>query len=179
MEIRDSLRQWKERHVLFYALIWLACILFVLLRGSIAHLVRVEWLHIDLIPIFLIYLIAKEQNLKALCIAFLVGLLTDIFSSCHLGLFAFAYSAILLGINNCRQFLDFTNIKTSVVLVAVFVLAKWFLVLIVMSAFPLGQTLPSISFVLVVVSPLVTGLITPVLFYVLDLARKGESSNYG
>jgi rod shape-determining protein MreD len=179
MEIRDSLRQWKERHVLFYALIWLVCILFVLLRGSVAHLIRAEWLYIDLVPIFLIYLIAKEQNLKALYIAFVVGLLTDIFSSCHLGLCAFAYSAILLGINSCRQFLDFTNIKTSVVLVAVFVLAKWFLVLIVMSAFPSGQTLPSINAVLVVFSALLTGLITPVLFYVLDLALKGDNSNYG
>jgi hypothetical protein len=63
--------------------------------------------------------------------------------------------------------------------VAVFVLAKWVLVLIVMSAFPLGQTLPSISFVLVVVAALATGLITPVLFYVLDLALKGDNSNYG
>lgn len=178
MEIRDSLEQWKERHVFFHSLIWLACILFVLLRGSIAHLVRVEWLYVDLIPIFLIYLVAKEQSLKASCLAFLVGLLTDIFSSCHLGLFALAYSAILLGINSCRQLLDFRNIKTSSVLAAVFVLSKWFLVLIVLSALPLGRTPSSMGLVLVVVSALVTGLITPALFYVLDLAWRREKVDY-
>ena len=178
MEIRDYLKLWTGRHVIFYSLIWLGCGVFVLLRGSITHLVRIEWLDIDLIPVFLIYLIAKEQGFKALCLAFFMGLLADISSSCPLGLFAFTYSAIILGMNNCRQFLDFTNIKTAVLLVAVFLVARWCLVLVAMSVFPLGQSLPSIRFMSVAVSVLITSLITPLIFYVLDLARGREDRDY-
>lgn len=164
--------------MIFYSLIWLACGVFVLLRGSIAHLIRIEWLDIDFIPVFLIYLIAKDQGFKALCLAFLMGLLTDISSSCPLGLFAFTYSAIILGMNNCRQFLDFTNIKTAVLLVAVFLVARRCLVLVAMSVFPLGQSLPSIRFMTVAVSVLITSLITPSIFYVLDLVRGREDRDY-
>jgi rod shape-determining protein MreD len=176
--IKDYLKLWRGRHVIFYSLIWLACGVFVLLRGSIAHLIRIEWLDIDLIPVFLIYLIAKDQGFKALFLAFLMGLLTDISSSCPLGLFAFTYSAIILGMNNCRQFLDFKNIKTAVLLVAVFLVVKRCLVLVAMSVFPFGQSLPSIRFMSVAVSVLITSLITPSIFYALDLARGREDRDY-
>ena len=178
METRDYLKLWRGRHVFFYSLIWLACGVFVLLRGTITHLVGIEWLDIDFIPVFLIYLIAKDQGLKAICLAFLMGLLADISSSCPLGLFAFTYSAIILGMNNCRQFLDFANIKTAILLVAAFLVAKWCLVLVAMSVFPLGQSLPSIRFISVAVSVLITSLITPLIFYVLDLARGREDRDY-
>jgi rod shape-determining protein MreD len=176
--IRDYLQLWRGRNVTFYFLIWLACGVFVLLRGSITHLIRIEWLDIDFIPVFLIDLIAKEQGFKAICLAFLMGLLADISSSCPLGLFAFTYSAIILGMNSCRQFLDFTNIKTAVLLVAVFLVAKRVLVLAAMSVFPLGQSLPSIRFMPMAVSVLVTSLITPLILYVLDLARGREDRDY-
>ena len=178
MGISASLKLWKEDKVFFYPLIWLACCLFVILKGSITHLIKIEWLDIDLIPIFLMYLIAKEQNLGAGCLAFFMGVLTDIFAPCQLGLFAFTYSAILLGINLCRRFLDFNNIKTSILLVVTFLLAKWFFLLIVIRPFPLGQFIPSIPFILVSVSILITGLITPVIFYFLNLVGGKESQNY-
>ena len=173
--IRVYLKQWKEDDVFFYPLIWLVCGIFVILRGSIKHLVGIEWLDIDLIPIFLIYLIARDQNFGASCLAFFMGILTDIFAPCKLGLFAFAYSAILLGINNCRQFLDFNNIKTSILFVAIFLLAKWSFLLIVIRPFPLGQFTPLIPFILVSVSILITSLITPLLFYFLNLVRGKEN----
>ena len=178
MGIRDYLKLWRENYVFRYPFIWLVCGAFVLLRGSITQLVGVKWLDIDLIPIFLVYLIANDQNVKALCLAFFMGLLTDIFSSCPVGLFALTYSTILVGINSCRQFLDFTNIKTSVLLVAVFLVAKWCLVLVAVSIFPLGQSLPSIRVMQVVVSALITGLITPLIFYLLNLARGREDRDY-
>ncbi|MBW2339089.1 MAG: hypothetical protein JRF50_01915 [Deltaproteobacteria bacterium] len=171
---RDYLKPWRGRHVFFYSLTWLACGAFVLLRGSITHLFGIEWFDIDFIPVFLIYLIAKDQGFKAICLAFPMGLLADISSSCPLGLFAFTYSAIILGMNNWRQFLDFANIKTVVLLVAVFLVAKWCLVLVAMSVFPLGQSPPSIRFMSMAVSVLITSLITPLMFYVLDLVRGRE-----
>jgi rod shape-determining protein MreD len=176
--IRDYPKLWREKHIFTYSLIWLVCGALVLLRGNISQLVGITWLDIDLIPIFLIYLIAKDQNVKALCLAFFMGLLTDIFSACPLGLFALTYSALFLGINSCRQFLDFTSVKTAVLLVAVFLVAKWCLVLVAVSIFPLGQSFPSIRVMPLVVSALITGLIAPLIFYLLNLARGREDRDY-
>ena len=178
METKDYLRQWREKSVFFHPLIWLVCVLFVVLRGNIAHLSRIEWLDFDLIPVFLVYLIAIDQNSKALCLAFFMGLLTDIFSSCQLGLFAFTYSAILLTINNTRQFLDLANVRTSALLVALFVLAKWCLVLIVLRILPVAQSVPSIRLTLVVVSALIMGVIAPILFYALDVIYGKEDREH-
>jgi len=178
MGIRAYLMLWKEDDVVFYPLIWLMCGLSVILRGSINHLVGIEWLDMDLIPIFVIYLIAKNQNLMASCLAFFMGMLTDIFAPCQLGLFAFAYSAILLGINRCRQFLDFNNIKTSILFVAIFLLAKWSFLMIIIRPFPLGQFSPLSFFILVSISVVITSMITPFLFYFLNLTREKESRDY-
>ncbi len=143
-----------------------------------AHLVGIEWVDIDLIPIFLVYLIAEDQDFRAGCLAFFMGILTDIFAPCQLGLFAFVYSAILLGINQCRQFLDFNKIKALVLLVAIFLVAKWSLVLIIIRILSLGQSIPSITFILIPISALITGMITPFLFYFLNLVRGKENRDY-
>ncbi len=178
MGIRVNLGLGKQNNIFFHALIWLTCGIVVILRGGITHLIGIEWVDIDLIPIFLIYLIGQDQNFRAGCLAFFMGVLTDIFAPCQLGLFAFTYSAILLGANYCRQFLDFTKIRTSMLLVAFFVVAKWSLLLIIMSIFPLGQRIPSISFISVCISALITGMIAPFLFYFLDLVRGKENRDY-
>lgn len=178
MGISAYLRLWKDEKVFFYLLIWLICCLLVILRGSIAHLIKIEWLDIDLIPVFLMYLIIKNQNFEAGCLAFFMGILTDIFAPCQLGLFAFIYSAILFGINLFRRFLDFNNIKASILLVAIFLLAKWSFLLIVVRPFPLGQFILSPSFFLGSVSILITSMITPFLFYLLNLVGGKESQNY-
>jgi cell shape-determining protein MreD len=176
---RSFSKQWKGAHrVFFYPAIWLTCGLFVILRGSISHLVRLEWLDIDLIPVFLIYLLARDQGLRAGCLAFFMGILTDIIGPCQLGLFAFTYSCIILGIIRCRQFLDFNNIKTSILFVAIFLFTKWAFLLGALQLFPTGQLIPSISSTSVLVSILITSLMTPLLFYCLDLAGGSEDLGY-
>jgi cell shape-determining protein MreD len=178
VETKDYLRQWRENRVFFYPIIWCVCGLFVVLRGNIAHLSRTEWFDFDLIPVFLVYLIAIDQNFKALCLAFFMGLLTDMFSSCQLGLFAFTYSAILLTINNTRHFLDLANVRTAALLVALFLLAKWCFVLIVLRILPLAQSVPSIRFIMVIVSAFIMGVIAPILFFVLDVVYGKEDREH-
>jgi cell shape-determining protein MreD len=107
-----------------------------------------------------------------------MGILTDIFATCQLGLFAFVYSAILLGINQCRQFLDFNKTKASILLVAIFLVAKWSLVLIMIRILPLGHSIPAVTFILIPISALVTGLIAPFLFHFLNLVRGKENRDY-
>jgi len=178
VKISKFFKLWKEDRIFFYPLIWLTCGFFVILRGSINHLLRIEWLDLDIIPIFLIYLIAKDQNYKASCLAFFMGLLTDIFAPCQLGLFAFTYSAILLVANHFRRFLDLNKIKTSILLVVFFLLAKWSFLLIVMRFFPIRQFIGLIPFVLLSVSIVITSLITPLLFYFLNFLRGQESQDH-
>jgi len=98
-----------------------------------------------------------------------MGLLTDMFSACQLGLFAFTYSAILLAISSTRRFLDLANVRTAALLVALFLLAKWCFVSIVLRILPLTQSVPSINFITVIVSGLIMGVIAPILFCVLDV----------
>ena len=177
LKIGKLLQLWKEDRIFFYPLIWLTCGFFVILRGSINHFLRIEWFNLDILPIFLIYLVAKDQDYKASCLAFFMGILTDIFSPCQLGLFAFTYSAILLGVNHCRRFLDLNNIKTSMLLVVFFLLAKWSFLLIIVRFFPIRQFIALTPFILVSVSIVITSLITPLLFYFLDLLRGKESQD--
>ena len=178
MGTKDYFRHWRENRAFFHPIIWFACGLFVVLRGNIAHLSKIEWLDFDLIPLFLVYLIAIDQDFKALCLAFFMGLLTDMFSSCQLGLFAFTYSAILLAIKNTRYFLDLANVRTAALLVALFLLAKWCLVLIVLRIVPLSQTVPSIRLASVAVSALIMGVVAPILFYVLDVIYGKENREH-
>ena len=177
LKIGKLLQLWKEDRIFFYPLIWLTCGFFVILRGSINHFLRIEWFNLDILPIFLIYLVAKDQDYKASCLAFFMGILTDIFSPCQLGLFAFTYSAILLGVNHSRRFLDLNNIKTSMLLVVFFLLAKWSFLLIIVRFFPIRQFIALTPFILVSVSIVITGLITPLLFYFLGLLRGKESQD--
>ncbi len=178
MGIRVFCKLGKGENVFSYSFIWLACGTFVVLRGTITHLVSIESIDCDLIPIFLVYLIGKNHELRAGWLAFLMGLLTDIFTPSQLGLFAFAYSAILLGINHCRRFLDFTKIRTSILLVGLFVVAKWSVLLTAIRIFPLGQAIPSISLISVLISALITSIIAPWLFYLLNLVSGGENRGY-
>lgn len=152
--------------------------IFVLLRGSIGHLLGIERLDIDLIPIVLIYILGKNQELRAGCLAFCLGILTDILAPSQLGLFAFAYSAIIFGMCRCRQFLDFNNIKTSTLFVAIFLLTKQAFLLVVLRFFPAGQLMPSISLVSVLVSAVITSLLAPPLFYILNLVGGPEGLGY-
>jgi len=172
--IRAYLKLRKEDGAFLHPLIWLTCGLFVILKGSMYHLVGIEWLDIDLIPIFLMYLIGKDQDFVAGCLAFYAGILTDIFAPCHLGLFAFVYSAIVLGIIHCRQFLDFNNIKTSILFVAVFLLVKWPFLMIIMGPSPSRQISSMGSLFFVSICVLATSMVTPFLFYFLDLAKGKE-----
>jgi len=177
LKISKFLQLWKQDRIFFYPLIWLTCGFFVILRGSINHFLRIEWLDLDIVPIFLIYLVAKDQDYKASCLAFFMGILTDIFSPCQLGLFAFTYSAILLGVNHCRRFLDLNNIKTSMLLVVFFLLAKWSFLLIIVRFLPIRQFIALTSFIFLSVSIVITSLITPLLFYFLYLLRGKESQD--
>ncbi|HUU41881.1 MAG TPA: hypothetical protein VMW42_13175 [Desulfatiglandales bacterium] len=168
--------EWGEGgKAFFYPLIWLMCGLFVILKGNANHFLGVEWLDIDIIPIFLIYLITKERVLLAACLAFFMGILTDILASCQVGLFALVYSAIILGIKYCQKFLDFNNVKTQILSVAFFILAKWSFLLVLPRIFPKGQSNPSIPIVLLAGSVFTTSLIAPILFYVLNFLQGKEA----
>jgi hypothetical protein len=178
MGIGAFLKLGKEEDVMTYLLVWFVSGAFVILRGTISHLVGVEWLDIDLIPIFLVYLIGKDQDLRAGFLAFFMGLLAGLFTPCQLGLFAFAYSAVLVGIIHCRRFLDLTKIRTTVLLVALFVVAKWSVLLVVVRILPLGRSIPSIAYLLVFISALLTSIVAPFLFYLLNLVSGGEKRSY-
>lgn len=150
--------------------------IFVLLRGSISHLLGIEWLDIDIIPIALVYLLGKDQEVRAVILAFFAGTLTDLVAPCQLGLFALTYSTLTFGINRCRRFLDFDNRKTSALFVAGFVVAKWAFVLSVLRLFAAEQLMPSISLVSIWASALITGLLAMPSFYLLELSEGGTDA---
>jgi len=168
-------KEGEEERALCYPLIWFICGIFIILKGNINHFAGVEWLDIDLIPIFLVYLINKKKTFLAACLAFLMGILTDISAPCQLGLFALVYSTIVLGISHCQKFLDFNNIKTQILLVAIMLLAKWSFLPVVLRVFPKEQSIPSIPIFLLAISVFITSLSTPLLFYFLNLLQGKEA----
>jgi rod shape-determining protein MreD len=172
------IQRWRAGSGILFPLICVMSGIFVLLRGSIGHLLGIERLDIDLIPIVLIYILGRDQELRAGCLAFCMGILTDILAPSQPGLFAFTYSAIIFGMCRCRQFLDFNNIKTSTLFVAIFLLTKWAFLLVVLRLFPAGQFMPSISLASVLLSAAITSLLAPPLFYVLNLAGGLEGLGY-
>lgn len=176
MGIGGLIRHWKARISFSFPIICVMSGIFVLLRGSIGHLLGIEWLDIDLIPIVLIYLLGKDQGLRAGFLAFCMGILTDLFTPSQLGLFALTYCTITLGLNHCRQFLDITNIKTSALFVTMYLLAKWAFILVVLRLFTTGNFMPSISFISVFLSVLITSLLAPPLLYFMDSAGGGRDS---
>jgi rod shape-determining protein MreD len=176
MGIGGLIRRWRAGISFSFPILCALSAIFVLLRGSISHLLGIEWLDIDLIPIVLIYLLGKDQELRAGFLAFCMGTLTDILTPAQLGLFALTYCTITLGLNHCRQFLDFTNIKTSALFVAMYLLTKWAFVLVVLRLFTTGNLMPSTSFISVFLSALITSLLAPPLFYLMDLAGGGRAS---
>jgi len=176
---RDYTRQWRANRLFFHPSIWFVCGLFVILRGTIAHLSGIEWLDFDLVAVFLVYLITINQDFKALCLAFFMGLLMDMFSACQLGLFAFTYSAILLATKSTRHFLDLANVRTAALLVALFLVAKWCFLWLVFRIIPLTQSVPSINLIAVIVSAFIMGVIAPMLFYVLDVVWGREGGEHG
>jgi len=176
MGIGGLIQQWRAGVGYLFPLLCVMSGTFVLLRGSISHLLGIEWLDIDLMPVVLIYLLGKDQELRAGGLAFCVGLLTDILAPCQLGLFALTYSAITFGLSRCRQFLDFNNIKTSALFVAIYLLVKWTFLLAVPRLLPAGQLIPSISFMSVFWSALITSLLAVPLLYFLELVGGERAS---
>jgi rod shape-determining protein MreD len=168
------MRHWRANMSFSFLIFCVASGIFVLLRGSISHLLGIERLDIDLVIIVLIYLVRKDQGLRAGFLAFCAGILTDVLTLCPLGLFALAYSAIIPGLNRFRFFLDFSNLKTSVLLVAVGLFAKWAFVLAVLRLITAGNLMPSISLISLFLSVLITSLLALPLFRLMDVRGERE-----
>jgi rod shape-determining protein MreD len=177
MKAGGLIEHWRADAGFMFPLLCVVSGMFVLLRGSISHLVGIEGLDIDLIPIVLVYLLSKDQEVRAGSLAFGTGLLTDVLAPCQFGLFALTYSAITLGVDRCRQFLDFDHIKTSALFVAGYLVAKWAFVWAVLTVFTTGQLIPSISLVSVCISAVITGLLAVPLFYLLGLGDGGRGAD--
>jgi len=170
MRTGGLIQHWRAGEGFLFPFLCVMSGIFVLLRGSMSRLLGIEWLDIDLIPIVLMYLLGNDKELRAVGLAFCMGILTDILAPCQLGLFALTYSAITVGLNRCRQFLDFNKTRTLALFVAIYLLVKWVFLLAVLRLFPAGQLIPSIPFVSVCLSALITSLLALPLFYFLDLA---------
>jgi cell shape-determining protein MreD len=170
------MQNWKAGERFLFPLLFVMSGIFVLLKGSMDRLLGIEWLDIDLIPIVVMYLLGKDKELRAEGLAFSMGILTDILAPCQLGLFALTYSAVTVGLNRCRRFLDFNKTKTLALLVGIYLLVKWAFISAVLRLFPAGQLIPSIPFVAVFASALITGLLALPLFHVLGLAGDEKPS---
>jgi rod shape-determining protein MreD len=167
-------RKAEERFLLPF--LYITSGIFVLLRGGVSRFLGVEWLDIDLISIVFVYLLGKDKEIQAVALAFFLGIMTDIFAPCRLGLFALTYTVTTAGLSRCRQFLDFNNAKTLALLVGVFLLVKWAFLVGLLGLFPVGQLIPSISLISVFLSALITSVLALFLFYFLDHADEEKRS---
>jgi rod shape-determining protein MreD len=125
--------------------------------------------NVDLIIITIIYLLVFYGENSAVIFAFVLGILIDIFSAGPLGLFALIYLVVFRGIQLGSLLFDLFSSAGQIILVVLAVLLKEILFLSCLYIFSLGTHLSSTEILTFASSALLSGLLAPVVFCLLNL----------
>lgn len=140
---------------------------------------------VDLVIIFIAYLLLYFGGLGPGVFAFGLGILIDIFSVGPLGLFAFLYLFIFLGIKFGSVIFDLLSIRGRMSLIMLAVFAKHLLFFALLGLFSLKIFFSYYHILYIALSALCTGLLTPLVFWLLNRiygsikALKDEPIHYG
>lgn len=140
----------------------------MLIRGKLANQTALHHFEIDFITIIIVYLLIHYGMTGAGLLALSQGILIDIFSAGLLGLFTFLYLMVFLGINFGLRFFDMNSPRSIMILASLGVVFKGVLFLVLLDLFSIEFTVTSNGLLMLAASALGTGLLAPVLFYVLN-----------
>lgn len=151
---------------------WLIGILIILIRGNVANQVRVEWLDVDFVTILTAYIMIAIGQAASGVFAFGMGLLIDCYSAGLLGLFTTIQMVALLSMYLGSRFLDIQSPRSVFFLVTLGAWAKGMLFIGLLNALSLETGFSLETFTAITLSALLSGLIAPFIFYVMNKIRR-------
>jgi hypothetical protein len=147
-------------------------LLYVLLKGSLMREVLPKFFDIDLGAAIIAYVMISYGSTWAGVFALGLGLAVDVFSAGPVGLFSLLYLAVFLSIHGGCRFFDLHSSKGQVILISMAVYLKALLLLLLLLIFSYEVRGASSLVVLSGVSAIVTGLLSPLGFYFLNLLSR-------
>lgn len=131
------------------------------------NLVLLKPFDLDIVIIFIVFLSVFYNETGAGIFAFGQGLITDIFSGGILGLFTLIYLFVFFGIHLASRPIDMLSSGGQIVAVFLAVILKEVMMILLLHLFSLEVSLSPINYLSFIISAVCSGLIAPLLFYVI------------
>jgi len=147
---------------------WVISLFYVLNKGNLINSRGPGFLDIDLVTIFICYLLVRHGSTAALIFAFVQGILIDVFSAGLLGLTALLYLICFFSVYLGCRFLDLLSPRGQLILVASAVFLRRIIFVLILEAFSLRVTLSGSSIALFAMSAISTGIIAVPVFVIFD-----------
>jgi rod shape-determining protein MreD len=155
-----------------YIFSWLISILFISFKGVIQNYAILNLIDIDIVIVLIVYLLMFYREMSVGIFAFGQGLIIDIFSGGMLGLFALIYLIVFFGIKAVSRPLDIYSIVGQMAVVCIAVLLKNILMILFIYMFSMEIALSFFDFLVFIFSAICSGLLAPVIFYLLNLLNR-------
>jgi rod shape-determining protein MreD len=148
---------------------------YILFKGSVVNEIAPLSFDIDLVIVITAVLLRGSGSVGAAVFAFGQGMFMDLLSAGFLGLFALLYVISFLCLELGARFFDLRSAQGQFILVALVVLFKEFFLVGLLDAFAFEVLLSPSLFFWFGISAFFTGLITPLVFYMLNYVRIGAA----
>jgi rod shape-determining protein MreD len=155
-----------------YIFSWLISILFILFKGVIQNHAILKLIDFDIVIVLTVYLLMYYKEMRVGIFAFGQGLIIDIFSGGMLGLFALIYLIVFFGIRVASRPLDIYSIVGQTAVIFIAVLLKNILMILFIYMFSMEIALSFFDFLIFIFSAICSGLLAPVIFYLLNLLNR-------
>lgn len=149
-------------------MLWFVSLSYVLIKGNLINYLKLSLFDVDLVIIIMTYLLVVYGETGAGVFALSQGFLIDIFSGGLLGLFTLLYLSVFLGINLGSRFFDLRSARGQVIVISLAVLLKGLLLIALLNMFSVRAHISSLALWAFAVSAALSGLIGPVVFYLLN-----------
>jgi cell shape-determining protein MreD len=152
-------------------LVWVLGILFTLVRGNWMMVNGWEYVDLDFLSIVIGYLFLAYGQTAAGVFAFGQGLTADLVSAGLEGISTAVYLAVFGTVYLGCRFFNLEEPKGQMIIVSSSILVKKGLFLGLLSFFSMNVAIPKGTILVILSSGLLTGLATPIVFYLLGRVR--------
>jgi len=127
---------------------------------------------VDIVVVLIVYLLMFYGEMWVGIFAFGQGLIIDIFSGGMLGLFALLYLIVFFGIKIASRPLDIYTIVGQMAVICIAILFKNILMVIFIYIFSMEISLSFYDVLIFIFSAICSGLLAPIIFYLLNLLNR-------
>jgi rod shape-determining protein MreD len=127
---------------------------------------------VDIVVVFIVYLLMFYGEMWVGIFAFGQGLIIDIFSGGMLGLFALLYLIVFFIIKIVSRPFDIYSITGQMAIIYIAVLLKNILMVLFVYIFSMEIALSFFDFLVFIFSAICSGLLAPIIFYLLNLLNR-------